>query len=69
MYEDLRVRSKLFLGIDRDVFVKFSPIPVSQLKFIQKMFVVYIVVILFLFRVYGDIVYIIQLDTIQKIVT
>ena len=29
MYEDLRVRSKLFLGIDRDVFVRFSPIPVS----------------------------------------
>ena len=30
MYEDLRIRSKNFLGIDRDVFVKFSPIPVSQ---------------------------------------
>ena len=30
IFEDLRVRSKGFCGIDRDVFVKFCPIPVSE---------------------------------------
>lgn len=27
LFEDLRTRSKLFCGIDRDVFVKFCPLP------------------------------------------
>jgi hypothetical protein len=32
LFDDLRVRSNNYMGIDRDVFVRFCPIPVSKLE-------------------------------------
>ena len=55
IFEDLRVRSKGFCGIDRDVFVKYCPIPVS--KFLYSIILVNNLLTL-IFRVSGALAFI-----------